>query len=260
MPILNAYERYIQRLQDRYQTYVSLGQFPSYLEKHRILPGHQGGTYAEKNVVRCTLLEHKVAHLVRWLISEQLEDEVAFRLMRKQTEKGRRLLAKLAGLKGGSESAKKARELCARFFDPEWQQNYGFRDAGKRNVKSGWIQRLNDDLTQKNPQQRSEAGKLGAQVRIDRQRREQTHLFDPKAMIQRRGNLVRWGVVIDGTRIPFEKLSETFVEYSLHFGWQEDTQNSRTSMAISSQATEGFFVNSKITSEKGSVEGSETST
>jgi hypothetical protein len=239
MPILNAYDLYIQRLQDRYQNYVSSGQFPSYLEKHRIVPGHQGGTYVSENTVRCTLLEHKVTHLVRWLVFKQLEDEIAFRLMRKQTEKGRRLLAKLAGLKGGPESAKKARELGTRFFDPEWQAKYGSRDGGKRNLESGWIHRLNGGRTEKNSQQRSEAGKLGAQVVIDRQRREKTHLFDPKAKIQRRGNLVRWGVIIDGTRIPFERLSETFVDYFLHFGWQKATKNSRMSMAISSEAEGG---------------------
>lgn len=43
-------------------------------------------------------------------------------------------------------------------------------------------------------------------------------MFDKKKYIQRKGNLVRWGVVINNKRIPYKKLSSDFIDYYLHYG------------------------------------------
>lgn len=43
-------------------------------------------------------------------------------------------------------------------------------------------------------------------------------MFDSKKRVQRKGNLVRWGIVINGTRIPFKKLSSDFIDYYIEYG------------------------------------------
>ncbi len=37
------------------------------LEKHRVLPGHQSGTYEDENVVFLTFPQHVMAHYLRFL-------------------------------------------------------------------------------------------------------------------------------------------------------------------------------------------------
>jgi hypothetical protein len=43
-------------------------------------------------------------------------------------------------------------------------------------------------------------------------------MFDKKIHIQRKGNLVRWGIVINNVRIPYEKLSSDFINYYIEYG------------------------------------------
>lgn len=43
-------------------------------------------------------------------------------------------------------------------------------------------------------------------------------MFDEKRHIQRKGNLVRWGIVINNVRIPYEKLSSDFINYYIEYG------------------------------------------
>ena len=50
-------------------------------------------------------------------------------------------------------------------------------------------------------------------------------MFDPKASVQKRGNLKRWGIIIDNQRIPYKKLSSDFIEYHIHYGTQKSYTN-----------------------------------
>lgn len=80
---------------------------------------------------------------------------------------------------------------------------------------------LNEYISEHTPLQRSKAGKLGARARIEKQKRDKTNLFDPTYKMQRKGNLVRWGVIIDGVRVPYKELSSDFVDDYLLCGAQK---------------------------------------
>jgi len=48
------------------------------LHKHRILPGHMGGTYEPDNVLKLTVKEHAEEHRVLWAVFGRQEDRVAW--------------------------------------------------------------------------------------------------------------------------------------------------------------------------------------
>ena len=41
----------------------------------------------------------------------------------------------------------------------------------------------------------------------------------------KKGNLMRWGIKIDGIRVPFKKLSSDFVDYHISFGIKTEYWN-----------------------------------
>ncbi len=189
------------------------------LQTHRILPGHAGGTYDDpNNLVRITYDEHKLAHFYRFLQYRENGDKAAYLLMSNQTQEGKLAVARAAGKISGSRRASQDKEAGIRFFDLAWQKKHGYKDGGKRNVLSGSLAKVNADITRNNPHHRSAIGKKGGKAVTDMQRKEQKGLFHPKSPIQRKGTLRRWGIKINGVRVPFKKLSSDFIDYHLAFG------------------------------------------
>lgn len=211
------------------QTFCIYDQYISYLkaekknpqdklEKHRILPAHANGTYDSCNVVLCTFKQHTLAHLYRYLSLKQKGDLIAYTFMCNQTEKGRLLMAAYAGRIGGTATNKKNKANKKFFYSVEWQEKFGDKSAGKRNVKSGFLAQLNAKITAQTPELRSKVGKLGGKAVIRKQKLNSTGMFDKKKHIQRKGNLVRWGIVINNVRIPYEKISSDFINYYIEYG------------------------------------------
>jgi len=132
---------------------------------------------------------------------------IAWQLMSGLTEEGRRNMASYAGTIGGKAANQKNKDKGSLFFSSEWQRLHGFKGGGKRNLDSGSLARLNAEITANRPELRRDAGRKGAQKRIANQRKKEIGFFNPKHIAQKKGNLVRWGVVIDGVRVPFKKLS-----------------------------------------------------
>jgi hypothetical protein len=222
-PINNIYTQFIE--------YLWMKEYPKEkkLEKHRILPQHDGGTYDIDNVVLCSFEDHRLAHFYRYLAYQQQGDLIAWQLMNGQDEEARRTLASYAGKIGGKASSKINKKKLKLFYDPEWQKLHGYKGAGQRNVESGHLAKLNDEISQVRPEQRSEAGKRGAKARIAKQQKEKTALYDPTQIVQKKGNLVRWGIEIDSIRVPFEKLSSDFVDYHLMYGTKKSYNNPKRS-------------------------------
>lgn len=191
---------------------------PTKFEKHRILPAHAGGIYVSSNILYLTFQEHKLAHFYRYLSFQDKGDLIAYKLMSGQTEEGRQLMATYAGKIGGAISSKKNKAHNKLFFNKLWQKEFGYKDAGKRNISTGFLASLNDKISKENPSLRKKAGKLGAKARIEKQKKSLSGLFDSKKRMQRKGNLVRWGIVINGIRIPFKKLSSDFIDYYIEYG------------------------------------------
>jgi hypothetical protein len=220
--ISNIYNQFIEYLRIKQYTKETK------LEKHRILPQHAGGTYEVNNVVLCCFEDHRLAHFYRYLAYEEKGDLIAWQLMSGQTEEARLTLASYAGKIGGKASSEKNKAELNLFYSKEWQLLHGYKGAGQRNVQSGHLVKLNDEISKNRPEHRSEAGKLGAKARIAKQQTEKTALFDRTHIIQKKGNLVRWGITIDGIRVPFEKLSSDFVDYHLMYGTKKSYNNIHT--------------------------------
>ena len=185
-----------------------------YTEGHRILPGHAGGRYEPANIVRCSFENHRLAHYYRWLARSSEKDRYAWRLMCGWREvEARRAMASYAGKLGGRKASQVHQERGTNFYSSETQRAYSLRRSTEK--KQRWMAELNQRLTR---EERSRAGRAGSQVTIQRQRADQTGFFDPRARLQRRANLVRWGIKINGIRIPFHRLSSDFVDYHVDRG------------------------------------------
>lgn len=193
------------------------------LYKHRILPGHSGGTYESTNVLYISYYFHAAAHYVRYLSYRKIGDLKASSMMLGQTEEEKIEIARAAGKIGGDNRSKQMLEDRQMFYDPVWQKEKGFKGSGKRNVASGHLKRLNDEITANRPEQRSEAGKLGATAQHVVMRSAGKGFFSEKHHVQKLGNLKRWGIKIRGERIPFEKLSSDFIDHYIAHGTQTES-------------------------------------
>ena len=138
--------------------------------------------------------------------------------MKGMLQEGRIEMASFAGKLGGKKTSDQNKAKSLFFFNKEWQKKHGYKDGGKRNVDSGWLACLNKNISLTLPNQRSKAGILGGKARIIKQKKEKTGLYTEKSLMQKKGNLVRWGIQIDGITIPFKNLSSTFVDYHLLYG------------------------------------------
>ena len=184
---MNIYQQYIEYIQQRQK------DSDEKLYKHRILPGHEGGKYILQNTLLVTYQEHCLMHFYRFLSYQNPKDELAYRLMINQDADAHLLKSSLGGKIGG-----------------------------QRNVQSGHLQKLNEQLTK---QQRSQAGKRGGKAVTKQQFATKTGMFEPKASVQKRGNLKRWGIIIDNQRISYKRLSSDFIEYHIHYGTQKSYTN-----------------------------------
>jgi hypothetical protein len=208
---------------DIYDQYISFLKSKQYnskdkLEKYRIIPGHDGGTYSSSNVLLCTFKEHTLAHFYRYLSLKQKGDLIAYTFMSNQTEKGRLLIASYAGQIGGKVTSKKNKANKEFFYSPEWQKIFGDKNAGKRNLESGFLDKLNAKITKETPDLRSKVGKLGGKTVITKQKLDLNGMFSKDKHIQRKGNLVRSGIVINNVRIPYKKLSSDIIDHYIMYG------------------------------------------
>ena len=90
--------------------------------RHRIIPGHQGGTYAPENVVLLTVEEHAEAHRKLYEEHGRWQDKLAWRLLSGQIGREEANLAILR------EAAKN------RVYTDEWRENLS-KAAIKREAK-----------------------------------------------------------------------------------------------------------------------------
>jgi len=205
---MDIYDAFIAHLRD---LEVSL---EGYYEKHRITPGHEGGVYCEGNVVKCSFENHKLAHYYRWLARGAEKDRYAWRkMMGWKDEDARREMCSYAGTIGGRKTNEIHRERGTNFYDSDWQRAQSLKRPVEE--KREWMLELNGMLTN---EQRSAAGHFGGVSCTNTQKETQTGFFDPKAKVQRRGNLKRWGIKIDGISIPYYRLSSDFIDYQINIG------------------------------------------
>lgn len=192
-----------------------------YYEKHRIIPGHEGGLYEDENVVKCTFENHKLAHCYRWLAKSSEKDRYSWRMMCGWEDvDARREMASYAGKLGGRKTNQIHKERGSNFYSSEFGRNASLKRS--KEDKQKWMNELNQTIAN---EQRSNAGKIGAQKTLELQRETNTGFFDPKATLQKLANLKRWGIKIDGVRIPFKKLSSDFIDYQINEGTAKEYFN-----------------------------------
>jgi hypothetical protein len=193
-----------------------------YYEKHRIIPGHEGGIYEEQNIVKCTFDNHKLAHYYRWLSKGNKKDWFAWNLMCGYSSgEVRKEMASYFGKLGGRKTNQIHKERGTNFYSSEFGRNASLKRS--KEDKQRWMNELNQIITN---EQRSIAGKVGAQKTLQFQRETQTGLFNPKATLQKLANLKRWGIKIDGVRVPFKHLSSDFIDYHINKGTDKEYFNS----------------------------------
>jgi hypothetical protein len=192
-----------------------------YYEKHRIIPGHEGGLYEEGNVIKCSFENHKLAHYYRWLSKSNKKDWFAWNLMCGYSSgQVRKEMASYFGKLGGRKTNQIHKERGTNFYSSEFGRNASLKRS--KEDKQNWMNELNQQLTF---EQRSNAGKVGAQKTLQYQRETNTGLFNPKATLQKLANLKRWGIKIDGVRVSFERLSSDFIDYHINKGTNKEYFN-----------------------------------
>lgn len=213
---MDIYDDFISYLQS-IEPYVT-----GYTHKHRIIPGHEGGLYEEGNVVKCTFEHHLLAHYYRWLSTRNKNDKLAWYLMKGCIdEETSREMASYYGKLGGRKTNQIHKERGTNFYSSDSQRNNSLRRS--KEDKQTWMNELNQKLTF---EQRSNAGKVGAQKTLQYQRETKTGFFNPKATLQKLANLKRWGIKIDGVRVPFKRLSSDFIDYHINKGTNKEYFNS----------------------------------
>lgn len=213
---MNIYEEFITHLQNLENN------IQGYYEKHRILPGHDGGEYVSNNIVLCSFENHKLAHYYRWLAYNSEKDRYSWRKMSGWKDADvRREMASYAGKLGGRKTNEIHKERKSNFYDPEFQRRNSLKKSSEEKRK--WMIELNQQLT---PELRSKAGKSGSKSTLQYQRETKTGFFNPKATIQKLANLKRWGIVIDNTRVPYDQLSSDFIDYHINLGTSKKYTNS----------------------------------
>ena len=130
------------------------------LEKHRIILGHSNGKYEFSNIIMITFEDHTLAHFYRYLTYKHEGDLIAFRFMRNQTKEGRLLVASYAGKIGGTVTNRKNKLNKSFFYNSEWQQKFGDKNGGKRNIRNNFLAKLNEKLLKKTQSYDRELEKL----------------------------------------------------------------------------------------------------
>lgn len=101
-----------------------------YLEKHRIVPGHENGNYSNLNVVLLSFEEHIMAHYLRYLQYGNRKDKIAVLLMiSNSNEQIRHERAKFAGSIGGKKQQQSLKIQGRGFFSSEIQSKLGKKGA-----------------------------------------------------------------------------------------------------------------------------------
>jgi hypothetical protein len=197
-----------------------------YLEKHRILPGHQTGKYNEENVVLLTFPQHVMAHYIRYLQYGDLGDHLAVnQMLRQNNAQFRRDMASYAGKLGGKKQQQNLRDQNRGWFNSEVQRELGRKGAlaaKKKGVGAFDPQNLLDALSawqikfQQDPKFRQKMLN-NFQQGLKTQSKLRINIYDPVS--QRHRVINGKGISIDGKIVLSPYLivysDETF-EYSEH--------------------------------------------
>lgn len=128
------YDYFIEHLKNEESLKKKLSQEnPDYkLEKHHIVPRHDGGLDDETNLVFVTVYEHIAAHWLRWKQYQQKGDELAYIFRLQDNPDKIKIRLKLI-----QEARRKDKEQTLGFFNSDFQREMGKRGGplgGRKNT------------------------------------------------------------------------------------------------------------------------------
>jgi hypothetical protein len=116
----NIYEQFIEHLK-KTEKKLNVKDKNLHLEKHPILPVHDGGKQ-KGSIVLCTSKNHTLAHDYRYLVYKQTGDLVAFTMRKNQ---------KIGVYESVLLSIEKKKQRKNTFWSSDWQSEQG-KKGGKR--------------------------------------------------------------------------------------------------------------------------------
>lgn len=216
----------MDNIYEQFRKYVSTLTYPSNIlvELHHEPPHHTGKSFddSELNVI-ASLEHHALLHFYRYLVYGQHQDKVAWLWRKGQTEDARRLMAQKV-----IETHKRNR---TGFWAPDHREKCSIfgklgATASHEVQKEKKIGRWNSETQRRlalmgnTPEvlkKKSEGGKNGGKKSSETHRKRGTGVYSEE--FRKKGNLLgnlsRWGIVINGTRISRTYLPEEFVEWFL---------------------------------------------
>ena len=128
------------------------------LERHRIVPGHQGGEYIEENCTYLTHREHIIAHFLLWKINGHQGDRSAYQMMKgvtcyppalgvKRTEETRRRISESKkGKKNGPLSEERKRRISDSLKGKKLSEDHKRKLSDS--LKKHWAQKRSEESTE----------------------------------------------------------------------------------------------------------------
>ena len=122
------------------------------IHKHRIIPGYEGGEYAEGNVVKLTLTQHTMWHYAEWTRKGNIQDWVAYKTLSGQLSAGEanEIMVKAGAKKGGEITKRNQKGICnpeigtlgrKKVHESGQPRQLGLRQ-GRKNVESGHLEKV----------------------------------------------------------------------------------------------------------------------
>lgn len=144
MDYFTIYEKILMRGKAR--TKVS-GDF---LHKHRIIPGHEGGTYDEDNISFLTRKEHRIVHKLRYILYGRTADKIACSwLSSKLSDDEINELKRQGAIKGGKKTGAFIRDNKIGIFSRSKEQMSQDGQKASKARHDKWKERNKDKLREK---------------------------------------------------------------------------------------------------------------
>jgi hypothetical protein len=213
----------MNNIYEQFRKYVSQLEYPKdiMVEYHHEPPHHTGRSSdsSEMNVI-ASLEHHALLHYYRWLSYEEIQDKIAW-MWRKGQDKEARILM-------NENRIKTCKETKSGFYNSELQSELGRRGAyashkiQKENLTGRWNSQTQREIallgnTPEVRKKKGEGGKIGGKKSSEVRKKMGVGVYSPES--RRKGNLLanlsRWGITINGERIPRDFLPQEFIDWFL---------------------------------------------
>lgn len=208
---------------DQFREYVARRVYTegTMTELHHEPPHHTGesSNFSELNVT-ASLKDHALLHYYRWLVYGDVNDKAAWLWRVGQTEEARSLMIE--------KSLKTRRSNQIGFFNSNFQSAQGKKGAyashkvQKENSTGRWNSDTQRQIallgnTPECLQKKSLGGRKGGKKSVETRKNLGVGVYNPES--RKKGNLLanlmRWGIVINGERVPGKLLPPEFIEWFL---------------------------------------------